>query len=253
MDQVVLLAELQALADNVPDFDTFSPTSRTHQEWLGKLHALIQQWNRFEAASFRTSTAGIGYSISRPMAVSGIMGILHRAIADLQATLPTAATDQSFGPGAVYDFFKALRDLLASAEQSIFIVDPYLDEQIFDTYLAGVASQVEVRLLTYKVNASFSPAVEKFAKQNKMAVEARCSDKIHDRVLFLDGRSCWVLGQSIKDAAKAKPTYLAPLDENTTVLKKTTYEQIWTVATPLAKVVITTIERRPKLGHGTES
>jgi hypothetical protein len=73
-------------------------------------------------------------------------------------------------------------------------------------------------------------AVAKFIAQTKMKVEARSSQEIHDRVLFLDDRSAWVLGQSIKDAAKAKPTYLAPLDSETVRLKKAIYEQIWLAA-----------------------
>jgi len=51
--------------------------------------------------------------------------------------------------------------------------------------------------------------------------------------LFLDGRSCWVIGQSIKDAAKSKPTYLAPLDAPTTDLKSSEYEKIWNSAKTL--------------------
>jgi len=66
-----------------------------------------------------------------------------------------------------------------------------------------------------------------------MTIEARKSDSIHDRVLFLDDISCWVLGQSIKDAAGTKPTYLAPLDAEMTRLKKVDYEKIWTTATPI--------------------
>src|SRR5437763_7720115 len=136
MDLVVLLTELQALANNVQDFATFSPTSRTHQEWLGKVHALIQQWNRFEAASLRTSITYVSYCVARPMGVSAIISTLHRAIADLQVTLPLAGADQAFGPGAVYDFFKDLRELLVSATQAIFIIFPYLKEQVFNAYLA---------------------------------------------------------------------------------------------------------------------
>jgi hypothetical protein len=66
-----------------------------------------------------------------------------------------------------------------------------------------------------------------------MKIDARASAMIHDRVFFLDGRSAWVLGQSIKDAAKSKPTYLAPLDTQTTDLKISEYEKIWHSATPV--------------------
>jgi hypothetical protein len=38
------------------------------------------------------------------------------------------------------------------------------------------------------------------------------------------------MGQSIKDAAKAKPTYLLPLPADIAKLKLTHYEAIWVTA-----------------------
>jgi hypothetical protein len=86
---------------------------------------------------------------------------------------------------------------------------------------------VDVRLLARDYAAALKPALKKFIAQKKMAVAIRSSKSIHDRVVFLDERSCWVLGASIKDAAKLKPTYLAPLAADAAQLKKADYEQIW--------------------------
>jgi hypothetical protein len=232
MDKVALLAELRALATDAPDFATYSPSSRLHLEWLGKAYALISRWNKNEAFFFKTTAEFLAIDITRDMNVGKLLGILQCAIADLEIQVPELPP-QAFGPGAVYEFHKALLDLLASATSELLIVDPYLDEQIFDAYISIVPPQVVVRLLTFKYAASLSPAVQKFISQNKMAIEVRSTQEIHDRVIFIDGRSCWVLGQSIKDAAKTKPTYLAPLAANTSQLKKTEYERIWTVATPI--------------------
>ena len=226
MEPAALLAELRALADNVPDFANFAATSRSHQQWLGKLSALIRQWNSREASSLNSQFHFLGYEVTRQSSLSNIVNTLHRAIADLEFQLP-AGPDQAFGPGAVYDFFKALRELLASAEQSVLIVDPYMDEQVFDTYLTAVRPQVAIRLLTKKDAGAITAAVAKFVAQTKMDVDARTSQEIHDRVLFIDDRSGWVLGQSIKDAAKSKPTYIAPLDSETVRLKKAIYDRIW--------------------------
>jgi hypothetical protein len=46
---------------------------------------------------------------------------------------------------------------------------------------------------------------------------------VHDRVVFADER-CWVIGQSIKDAAQKKPTYIVELDAEP---MKRIYEDIW--------------------------
>jgi hypothetical protein len=90
---------------------------------------------------------------------------------------------------------------------------------------------VTVRLLAKNRANNLKAAITKFVAQNGLQIEARLSDVVHDRVLFIDERSCWVLGQSIKDAAKTKPTYLAPLDHDTVILKKAVYEDIWATAT----------------------
>jgi hypothetical protein len=232
MDKVALLAELRALAADAPDFATYSPSSRLHLEWLGKAYALILRWNKNEAISFKTTANFLAIDLTRDMNVGKLLGTLHCAIADIEIQVPELPP-QAFGPGAVYDFHKALLDLLASATSELLIVDPYLDEQIFDAYISTVPPQVVVRLLTLKYAASLSPAVQKFISQKKMTVEVRSTREIHDRVIFIDGRSCWVLGQSINVAAKTKPTYLAPLAADTSQLKKAEYERIWTVATSI--------------------
>jgi hypothetical protein len=232
MDKVALLAELRALAADVSDFATYSPSSRLHLEWLGKAHALISRWDRNEAFFFKNTADFLGMDLTHDMNVGKLLGALHRAIADLELQVPELPS-QVFGPGAVYDFHKALLELLASATTELLIVDPYLDEQIFDAYISTVQPKVVVRLLTQKHAASLSSAVQKFILQNKMSVEVRSTKEIHDRVIFLDGRSCWVLGQSIKDAAKTKTTYLAPLSPDTSQLKKAEYKRIWAVSKPI--------------------
>lgn len=86
-------------------------------------------------------------------------------IARLEVEVPQQG-DQALGAGAVYDFFKSLRDLLASASQTILIVDPYLDEQIFDIYLAAVKPNVAVRLLGGKM-PGLKPALVRFVSQSR--------------------------------------------------------------------------------------
>ncbi|MBX9623370.1 MAG: hypothetical protein K2X82_06110 [Gemmataceae bacterium] len=49
----------------------------------------------------------------------------------------------------------------------------------------------------------------------------------------MDGLDCWVIGQSIKDAAEKKPTYLLPRPPDAARFKKTEYDAIWAAATVL--------------------
>src|SRR5260370_21380866 len=209
MEPKVLLGELRALADSMPDFEAFRAGSRAHHEWLGKAAALIRIWNEEEGAKVGNAIRDyIGYSHTpyHNSAVSSAVGTVYRAIAHLEIFGVAQQSDHMFGPGAVYDFFKSLSDLMSSATKEIMVPDPYLHDELFDTYLGAVAKTVRVRLLARYRAANLKAAITKFIRQNESNIEARQSDVIHDRVLFVDDRSCWELGQSIKDAAKTRPT-----------------------------------------------
>jgi hypothetical protein len=233
VDKAILLAELRATIASVPDFDTYTPTSTSHLQWLGKADALLGRWSPIERVPFPTSVPYLAASgVQRRFHLGQMLAVLHRAEADVSLDVPV--TSQTvFGPGAVYDFLKALRDVLGLATTSLLIVDPYLDAEIFDVYLSAVPREVHVRLLTRTHASALKPAVERFVAQTGMRVEVRVADRLHDRVVFGDATSCWVLGQSIKDAAKRSATYLAPLTTDAAALKLDAYESVWASAVPL--------------------
>lgn len=194
--------------------------------WLGQAHALVSRWNQLEAVSFQTSSDMLPIDLVRPNNIGTIFGILHRAIADLELQVPQK--DQvAFAAGEVYDFFRELNKVIESADSSIFIIDPYLDHTVFDNYLNSRKNDVRVRLLLNNGAEDVKTASEKYIKQHGDVLEIRKTTKIHDRVIFIDGYVCWVVGQSLKDAAKAKPTYLAPLSPDIVYEKLTGYEALW--------------------------
>ena len=235
MDKAVLLAQLQSLLETAPDFVSYSPSSKEHNVWLAKGHALVSSWKSIEAISYASASDTLHFSTFRDGSVAKIFGLIHRAIADLELDAPLLA-GQAYAPGEVYDFFKDLSAVVRSAIKSIFIIDAFLDDQIFDSYISGLPAGVSVRLLTgtkYEVPAKLKPALVKYNQQHGSVAEVKTSGEIHDRVLFIDDLSCWVMGQSIKDAAKAKPTYLFPLPANIATLKLSHYELIWNNASVL--------------------
>ncbi len=229
MEPYILLAQLKGALSRSPSFDDYSPTSQLHHAWLGQAHALVNRWNTLEGASFRMTSDFLGSELTRNINLAKIFGTLNRAIADLELQLP-ATQGQAFGPGAIYDFFKALNSVISSAQTSLLIVDPYIDDTVFDAYLSGLPSGIAVRLLVEGYTAKVAPAVKKFSGQYNATIEARRSKEFHDRVIFVDASECWVLGQSIRKAAESKPTYLAPLSPDIAKLKLTHYENVWSQA-----------------------
>ena len=226
MGTEVLLAQLIALVERAPDFEDYSPTSKDHLIWLGQAHALILRWNNVESIFFSSAADSLPLNSLRDSNVAKIFGIVQRAIADLELKVPDN-TSTVFGAGEVYDFFRALNKIIASAEKSLFIVDPYLDDTIFHNYLTSRKSDVNVRLLLTKNAEQLKIAEEKYIQQYGDVIQIRKTKAVHDRIIFVDTFVCWVLGQSLKDAAKAKPTYLAPLAPDVVQAKLQDYNDIW--------------------------
>jgi hypothetical protein len=108
--------------------------------------------------------------------------------------------EQIFPKGAEYEAFKRIREILRSAQKSIFIVDNYLDDSVLDM-LEALTLKPGVMLLTSHVTKDFRVAVAKFSSQYKQTVEVRIHHKeVHDRAIVIDDTHFYALGASIKDA-----------------------------------------------------
>jgi hypothetical protein len=222
-----LHSRLKSLLERCPDFE--SPISQQDFAWLGQAHALVNRWDTFQAMMFMSAADYLNVTNIRK-----VFAIVHHAVADLELKLPKS-NGQVFGPGAVYDFFTSFKDTLALAETKMLLVDPYLDESIFE-FLGAVKKGVNISLLACKGAEKMEFAMKKFQQQQQCSIQIRKSKNFHDRALFLDGVTCWVIGQSIKDAAAEKPTYLAPLSSDLVPLKTEYYEKIWHEAVPIEEV-----------------
>ncbi len=232
MEPHIILAQLRALLERMPNFAEYSPTSKEHMTWLAQAHAIVSRWNRTEAYSFQLASDSLMMEFFRDMNVGKLAGILHRAIADLELDVPSDI-EVSFGAGDVYDFFNALNKVISTAEETIFIIDPYLDESVFDHYLNSRQKNVSVRLLVNNKAENLIPAYKKYNVQHGDILQIKRSKELHDRIIFIDNYVCWLVGQSLKDAAKAKPTYLVQLPPDVVSEKLSNYEKIWVSANEL--------------------
>lgn len=152
---------------------------------------------------------------------------LRSSIEELEIDLQETEIKGVYQPGEEYEFYRDLAACLKLAQKEIFLTDPYLNAEIFDVYARAIRRTVHFRLLSANIPADVKTLAQKYAAGGNL--EFRSSGSIHDRVVFSDNR-VWVCGQSLKDAARKKPTYIVEHDEP---LMRRVYEQIWTSATPL--------------------
>ena len=144
--------------------------------------------------------------------------------------LPEPEIGGAYEPGDDYQFYRDLKTVVGFATKELFVIDNFLDNQLFDVYVANVGPSVMVRALTRQVADGLKLVAEKFARRGRF--ELRSSNGVHDRVVFADDR-CWVIGQSIKDAAVKKPTYMVEHSGADTM--RAIYEALWASGASVAK------------------
>ena len=94
--------------------------------------------------------------------------------------------------------------------------------------MSKVSGNVPVQILSKKIGGNAEIVAKMYSKNRPL--EMRSSTGVHDRVIFIDQRG-WVIGQSIKDAANNKPTYLVELNEPMLTASKDAHTRIWAAAT----------------------
>jgi len=157
---------------------------------------------------------------------------LLSSIAELEASMPEAELRGAYDAGDEYAFYKDLKDIIIRAKADIFIVDNYLNPEFFELYVAAVPPGVALRIMTDQIRGNVEAVARKYATSHSL--ELRSSQDVHDRHIFVDDRY-WTVGQSIKDAARRKPTYMVELSANLVPLMRNIYEGLWSKATLVVK------------------
>jgi hypothetical protein len=162
--------------------------------------------------------------------IEALASVVRSSIAELELIFPEPEIAGAYDVGEDYAFYRDVKTIVGFATKELFIIDNYLDTQLFDVYAESVAPQVVIRVLTNQVTSPLRLVAEKFAKRGNF--ELRSSKDVHDRNIFADDR-CWVIGQSIKDAAVKKPTYIVEHSGASTM--RSIYEPLWASATCVVK------------------
>ena len=140
-----------------------------------------------------------------------------------------AKGERIYGKGEIYDFYRDIRDITKNAKNEVFLVDSYVDEEALDLYIDKIPKGIKIRILTNKPQGQFLTVAKKFMARQNVNFEVRKSKDCHDRLFFIDN-SCYVMGQSLKDAGK-KPTYLVRIESQD--IFKDIFEKLWDESSPL--------------------
>ena len=108
-----------------------------------------------------------------------------------------ATSEGVFFRGEYYDAMRYVQRIISAANESITVIDNYVDENVLDL-LSNKASTISVNILTKAVSSALKMAAIAFNKQYG-GLSIRESNAFHDRFIIINESDYYHFGASIKD------------------------------------------------------
>ena len=233
-----LYLQLGNLVAEMPDLAN-GPITREVNQWLGRAAALVEEGGDPTSAMRLQNCSEFLNTLNRASNAQAIAAIVHQALAKAELKAPAAVQGTFIATGHFFDAFAAVGRVLGTANTDVLMVDPYADEKALTDFAVLAPDHVSVRLLADQADykKSLKPAaqrwVQQFGSTRPLAVRLAAAKTLHDRLILVDGKTAWVLGQSFKDMATRSHTSLVQMDPESGTLKIAAYEMTWNAATPL--------------------
>ena len=109
--------------------------------------------------------------------------------------------DKIFYNGSFYDSYTLIQSIFESANNSIIIIDNYIDRSVLDRL---VVKKKEVKVIIYTNNKTSKLIDSDISNYNKEygLIDIINTSKVHDRYIIIDNKKLYHLGASIKDLGK---------------------------------------------------
>ena len=105
-----------------------------------------------------------------------------------------------FCDGQIFDSYKFASDLIRKAKTSIVLVDNYVDDTVL-SMLDKRKSKVSATIYTQGISKQFALDLQKHNAQYA-PIDVRVLKNFHDRFLFIDEKTIYHIGASLKDLGK---------------------------------------------------
>ena len=102
-----------------------------------------------------------------------------------------------FFDGQIFDAYLFISDLIRSAQESIILIDNYIDETVL-TLFSKKKKDVSFMIMTKTISKQLKLDVNKFNKQYPLVVLKKFKNS-HDRFLIIDEKDIYHFGASLKD------------------------------------------------------
>jgi hypothetical protein len=230
----------QLAAEMPPDLAGPGPITPETQRWIGRAVALVEALDpRAVEVSFLKVAAMGMEGLLRAGNAQTIATVVHAALAKAELQAPARVRGKFIAAGSTLDAFAAVGSVLRMAKSAVLLVDPYADSKALTDFGVQSPDGVAVRLLADQahVRPTLKPAMEHWLKQfgrdRPLEVRLTAPKTLHDRLILIDGKAAWILGQSFNALAARSPTSIVEADAETASLKVGAYDAIWLAAKPL--------------------
>jgi hypothetical protein len=237
MNDDEIYVRIRGLIEGMPDLANFRSTGEVH-EWIGRAAALIEATGDVaDAVAFNMASQSL-VGILRSENALRMTTILYKALAKAELKASPAMRGTFIAAGNPFDAIAAIGRVLSSASTDVLLVDPYADANALTEFAVLARSGTSIRILADAAHEQpgLKPASRRWVTQygSDRPLEVRMAPKrsLHDRLIVIDRKEVWALGQSLNALAKRAHTSLLKVDFETAALKMSAYETIWTVAVP---------------------
>lgn len=243
MKPEALHGQLKALINSVPslhyeDMHYEARLASDFQIWINRALVLVSETlGSGGEAEFKLAQQKLGHTNGHEVGVEAIISLIYRALAVLEFELPASAQGAFIPAGNEFDAMAAAGKIFVSAIKNAMIVDPYLDGQFLIDFAHLLNAGVSLQLLSDAATAkpSLAPAIAKWQAQHGSTRPLTCKlappRSLHDRLIIVDDKDVWTVGQSFNALARRAPTSFTKTDADTAVLKLAAYGDIWANAT----------------------
>lgn len=235
-------AQLGQLIVDMPNFKTYEWNTPEGQRWLGRATALVNQVvGGVDSLTFKQAVQGLStgtFNVGYDLAVQRMTAILYHALAEAELRAPATAQNGFIPVGEPFTALTALAGVMTGATQSVLLIDTYADGNLLDEYALQSKERIAIRVLTgTQCKPGLAPAVKawiaQFGDLRPLEVRIAAPKSLHDRLIIVDDRVVWTLGQSFNALGTRSPTALIKANEEIALLKIQAYGQIWDSANPM--------------------
>jgi PIN like domain len=202
---------------------------------------------RFELIyEYRSASEGKSLRLTSLHELLQEMNAPREVVADIKVAEFTTNSALSSGGSTVvgspfgYSEWPAvIRNILGSARQELFIVDPFVHERMFEIMDGWVSDGVAIRILTSQrgVSPEFAESASRWIERSgairSLVIRMFPGGGLHERVVGVDRTSVWVLSQSMVPSTTEKVASAIPLGKEASALTLATYDALWSEAAPI--------------------